>query len=307
MRVAKLVPVLVAILLPFAASGATTTVAVGPAFAFTPSSVTVAPGDTVQWNFFGFHTTTSDTSTGPEVWDSGIMGSGSFSHTFTTVGDWPYYCFLHSTPGGTSMNGVVHVVAPVLPPTLTSVTPASGSTAGGTAVTLTGTNFDASCTVNFGGAAGTAVTVPNATTITANTPPHAAGVVNVGVTCTGGTATLTNAFTFNTAPAITSVSPLTALPGTTVTITGTGFQSGATVTFAGVASPTVTFVSATTLLAVVPNLPVGPAAIVVTNPDTLSASFSGFAVTSLAVPALSWPILLLLGGLLALAGVRILR
>lgn len=307
MRVPKLVPALVAILLPFAAFGATTTVAVGPGLSFTPSSVTVAPGDTVQWNFFGFHTTTSDTSTGPEVWDSGIMGSGSFSHTFNTAGDWPYYCSLHSTPGGTTMNGVVHVVAPVLPPALTSVSPASGSTAGGTAVTLTGSNFDGSCTVDFGGAAGTAVAVANATTIMASTPPHAAGTVTVTVTCTGGAASLTNAFTFNTAPAITSVSPLTALPGTTITITGSGFQSGATVTFAGVASPAVTFVSATTLQAVVPNVATGPAAIVVTNPDTLSGSFSGFAVTSLSVPAMSWPMLWILGALLALAGVRILR
>ncbi len=285
---------------------ATVNVGVGPGLTFTPNSVTVAPGDTVQWNFaFGFpHTTTSDRTTGAEAWNSGIRSSGSFSHTFTTAGDWPYYCTLHSLPaflGGTSMNGVVHVAAP---PTLTNLNPSSGSTAGGTTVTLTGTNFTAGCAVDFGGAAGTSVTVPNATTITTATPAHAAGPVTVTVNCPAGSASLLNAFTFNAAPSITSVTPASALPGTTVTITGTAFQNGATVTFRGVASPTVTFVDATTLQAVVPNLTPGAATVVVTNPDTLSASFTGFAVTSLAIPMMSHELLLLLVLVLALAARR---
>lgn len=300
---------LVLLAAPVLAVAATVNVTVGPGLTFTPNSVTVAPGDTVQWNFaFGFpHTTTSDRTTAAEVWNSGIRSSGSFSHTFTTAGDWPYFCSLHSLPaflGGTSMNGVVHVAAP---PTLTNVNPSSGSTAGGTAVTLTGTNFAAGCTADFGGAAGTGVAVPNATTITTTTPAHAAGPVTVTVNCAAGSASLPNAFTFNAAPAITSVTPASALPGTTVTITGAAFQNGATVTFRGVASATVTFVNATTLQAVVPNLTPGVATVVVTNPDTLSASFTGFAVTSLAVPMMSPELLLLLVLVLAFAAARMLR
>ncbi|HSP16390.1 MAG TPA: IPT/TIG domain-containing protein [Thermoanaerobaculia bacterium] len=301
-----LVPLL---LIPTLAAGATVNVAIGPGLTFTPSSVVVAPGDTVQWNFaFGFaHTTTSDRTTGAEVWDSGIRTSGSFSHTFTTAGDWPYYCSLHSSPaflGGTFMNGVVHVAAP---PTLTNVNPSTGSTAGGTAVTLTGTNFVAGCTVDFGGAAATSVNVSNATAITATTPGHAAGPVTVTVNCTAGSGSLLNGFTFNSAPSITSVTPSSALPGTTVTITGSGFQNGATVTFRGAASPTVTFVNATTLQALVPNLTPGAATVAVTNPDALSGSFAGFSVTSLAIPLLSRAMLLLLIAALGIAAVRILR
>jgi len=102
------------------AFGATFDVAVGPGFSFNPGSVTVAPGDTVRWVWQGAaHSSTSNTNTGPEVWDSGILSSGTFSHTFTTVGDWPYYCSLHSFPGGTVMNGVVHVAAPAPAPTPT--------------------------------------------------------------------------------------------------------------------------------------------------------------------------------------------
>ena len=76
---------------------------------------------------------------------------------------------------------------------------------------------------------------------------------------------------------------------------------GATVSFRGTASPTVTFVNSTTLQAVVPNIAAGPATIVVTNPDTLSGSFTGFAVLSLAIPALSRFMLLVLAIALAAA------
>ncbi|RBJ82244.1 IPT/TIG domain/outer membrane autotransporter barrel domain-containing protein [Pseudomonas sp. MWU12-2534b] len=81
-------------------------------------------------------------------------------------------------------------------PTLTSVSPSSGSTAGATAVTLTGTNFTGATAVTFGGVAATGFTVNNATTITATTPAHAAGAVNVAVTTPGGSATLTNSYTY---------------------------------------------------------------------------------------------------------------
>jgi hypothetical protein len=76
-----------------------------------------------------FHSSTSDSQNGPEAWDSGIIATGSFSHTFTTPGTYPYYCMVHSFPGGTAMNGSVQVIAPVTPtptPTLSpSVTPTS--------------------------------------------------------------------------------------------------------------------------------------------------------------------------------------
>ena len=95
-----------------AALGATFDVNVGPGLSFTPSSVTIAQGDTVRWVWQGaLHSSTSNATTGPEVWNSGLLSNGTFSHTFATAGDWPYYCSLHSSPGGTAMNGVVHVTA----------------------------------------------------------------------------------------------------------------------------------------------------------------------------------------------------
>lgn len=85
---------------------------VGPGFIFSPSLLTVNPGDTVQWVFHSFHSTTSNTQTGAETWDSGTMSSGTFSHTFTTPGAYKYYCTVHSSPNGTSMNGTITVQAP---------------------------------------------------------------------------------------------------------------------------------------------------------------------------------------------------
>ncbi|HEY3171919.1 MAG TPA: hypothetical protein VGK86_05005 [Thermoanaerobaculia bacterium] len=106
-------------LLAGAALRADQVVQVGPDTTFTPSSVTVAPGEMVTWSFANFHTSTSDSSSGDEVWDSGFLSSGTFSHTFHTPGDYPYYCQVHSTPGGTTMNGVVHVVGATPTPTPT--------------------------------------------------------------------------------------------------------------------------------------------------------------------------------------------
>jgi hypothetical protein len=78
-------------------------------------------------------------------------------------------------------------------PTLSSITPTSGSTAGGTSVTLTGTGFVAGASVSFGGSAATNVVVVSSTSITAKTPAHAAGTVGVTVTNPDGTsATLSN-------------------------------------------------------------------------------------------------------------------
>ncbi|MFL6246902.1 MAG: carboxypeptidase regulatory-like domain-containing protein [Thermoanaerobaculia bacterium] len=83
------------------------------------------------------------------------------------------------------------------PVTVTSVTPATGPSHGGTNVTIAGSGFNAGATVTFGGSAATNVVVVNATQITAKTPAHAAGAVNVVVTNTNTTSgTLTNGYTY---------------------------------------------------------------------------------------------------------------
>jgi uncharacterized repeat protein (TIGR02543 family) len=60
------------------------------------------------------------------------------------------------------------------PPTITSVSPTAGPTAGGLLVTITGTNFQPGATVTFGGSAASVGAITT-TTISATTPAHAAG------------------------------------------------------------------------------------------------------------------------------------
>ncbi|MDQ6892793.1 MAG: plastocyanin/azurin family copper-binding protein [Acidobacteriota bacterium] len=120
---------LLATVLPARAARADQTVTIGPGISFNPSSVTIAPGERVTWTWAaGGHSTTTDTATGPEVWDSGVQPFGaSFSHVFTTPGSFPYYCQVHSVPGGTAMNGVVQVVVPTVTPTVRPTVPPTPS------------------------------------------------------------------------------------------------------------------------------------------------------------------------------------
>ncbi|MCI0343271.1 MAG: IPT/TIG domain-containing protein [Planctomycetales bacterium] len=167
-------------------------------------------------------------------------------------------------------------------PTITSVTPVSGPTAGGTAITITGTNFVTGATVAVGGTAATSVTVVSGTTITAVTPAGAAGPANVVVTNPDTlSATATSAYTYTSgpppAPTVTAVNPTSGptAGGTAITITGTGFQTGATVTVGGAAATSVTVLSAATITAVTPAGTAGPASVTVTNPDTQTGTLTG--------------------------------
>jgi hypothetical protein len=86
----------------------------------------------------------------------------------------------------------------VLQPTLRSISPNNGPVSGGTHVTLTGTDFVSGATVTFGGAAASSIVVVNATTITATTPRHRQGGVNVTVTDPNGrNATLASGFVYH--------------------------------------------------------------------------------------------------------------
>jgi len=101
-----------------AAAAADQTITVGPGISFSPTTVSISPGETVTWTWAASslpHTTTGDATSGPEVWDSGVQTTGSFSHTFNTPGNYPFHCAVHSFAGGTLMNGVVQVAAAATP------------------------------------------------------------------------------------------------------------------------------------------------------------------------------------------------
>ena len=83
-----------------------------------------------------------------------------------------------STPGGTSGTGSADQFSYVPAPTVASVSPGAGPTAGGTSVTITGTNLSEATAVKFGSTAAVSVTADSATSITA-VSPAGTGVVDV--------------------------------------------------------------------------------------------------------------------------------
>lgn len=85
-------------------------------------------------------------------------------------------------------------------PTVTGIAPTSGSTLGGTSVVITGCGFTGATSVHFGGTAATGVVVTTDSSVTATSPAHAAGVVDVDVTTPAGTSAHTTAdqFTYGT-------------------------------------------------------------------------------------------------------------
>jgi hypothetical protein len=84
---------------------------------------------------------------------------------------------------------------------VSGVAPNNGTIAGGTSVTISGNNFLNGLSVSFAGAFATNVTLINSSTISALTPAHSAGAVNVVVTNSDGqSGTLVNGFTYVSPP-----------------------------------------------------------------------------------------------------------
>ena len=86
---------------------------------FNPKVVTIAPGDTVTWTNSDsmIHTTTSDSTTGSQTWDSGVLQQGkSYSKTFTNPGIYTYHCLPHP-----DMTGTIQVSATQNPSTPTKI------------------------------------------------------------------------------------------------------------------------------------------------------------------------------------------
>ena len=75
-------------------------------------------------------------------------------------------------------------------PVITRVTPAAGPIFGGTRVTITGSGLCNTLSVKFGSTAATVFAGVSDTQVTATSPAHAAGVVDVTVTTSGGTSAI---------------------------------------------------------------------------------------------------------------------
>jgi plastocyanin len=166
------------------AAAATQTVAVQttPVLQFSPSTLTVSVGDTVQWDWPATndvpHTVTSDPP-GTEL-ASAVQALGSYSNTFGTVGTYNYHCEIHP-----AMTGTITVQAPA--PTATSTNTAVATNTAAPTSTRTATPV----ATGTAAASATPVITPTNTsgiapTVIAPAPPPVAPASSGGAAGAGG-------------------------------------------------------------------------------------------------------------------------
>ena len=170
-------------------------------------------------------------------------------------------------------------------PTITSIAPTSGVVAGGTTITITGTNLTGTTSVTVGGVAATSFTVVSSTSVTVVTPSGSAGVKNVVLITPGGTATKYGSFTYVGVPTIVTINPNTGIlaGGTTITITGTNLLNTSSVTVGGVAATSFTVVSSTSVTVVTPSGSAGVKNVVLITPGGTATATSSFTYTNIAL------------------------
>ncbi|MBU1092392.1 IPT/TIG domain-containing protein, partial [Patescibacteria group bacterium] len=174
---------------------------------------------------------------------------------------------------GTSI-GVPYLYDELPAPTITSIDPQWGDQTGGTLVDIYGTGFVIGAVVLFDTSFATDIAVESSTHITANTPAHGEGLVDVRVINPDDQpGVLTDGYTYlgsgNLPPIVTGIDPQWGdqTGDTAVTITGAGFIAGATVLFDTSPATAVVVVSGTEITAFTPAHGEGLVDVRVTNSD----------------------------------------
>jgi lysophospholipase L1-like esterase len=173
-------------------------------------------------------------------------------------------------------------VVPPDPPRLTGVQPPFGPVGGGTAIRVSGAGFVEGTTVMVGGVPATEVRVEGPDAISAKTPAHAAGLVEVQIRTPDGQTAQLAGYEYRDGPRpeptpkpeLTGLAPRSGRPGDVITLSGQNFVSGAVVTFDGVRAAQVTVDGPTSARVTAPVHAPGPVTVVVTNPDGQSATLA---------------------------------
>ena len=166
-----------------------------------------------------------------------VSGSGA-NRTYTPATGYSgpdSFTFTASNGVATSNTATVSITVQAPVPTVTGVSPSQGSTAGGTAITITGSGFTGATAVTVGGTTATGVTVVSNTQITATTPAGTAGAAIVQVTNATGPSTTNGTFTYATPATANGQSVSTAFnTATQITLTASGT---APITYAVTSAP----------------------------------------------------------------------
>ncbi|WP_280822736.1 putative Ig domain-containing protein [Pseudaminobacter soli (ex Li et al. 2025)] len=248
-----------------------------PYFAQTSAaSYKITPIETDDWSIDGF----------PEYeieLTSMYMSPGT-----DTIPLWYANCaVLGDCSPGTTANKPFTITVNLPVPTVTSISPTSGPAAGGTSVTITGTNLLGATAVKFGATNATSYTVSSATSITATAP---AGVGTVDVTVANGSqisaTSAADQFTYIPAPTVASISPTSGptAGGTSVTIAGTNFTGATSVKFGATNATSFTVDSATSITATAPASAAGTVDVMVTTAGGTSSTVTADQFTYIATP-----------------------
>ena len=242
----------------------------GAAYEFTPSGASWAQSARI-------------TATDGEAYDN-------FGRSTSISGGTIVFSADNATFGGRSDQGAAYV-GPWPVASVSRVNPAAGPTAGGTSVTITGTNFGGSTEVDFGATRANSFVVNSSTQITA-TSPRGSGTVDITVVTPGGTSGTSPAdqFTYIPPPSVAGLSASAGPPagGTTVEIIGSSL-SGATAVLFGTKAGTIVSDTAAQIVVVSPAELTGVVDVTVTTASGISArsaadkfSFTPLALTSAA-------------------------
>ncbi len=164
-------------------------------------------------------------------------------------------------------------------PIVDAVNPDNGPTTGGTIVVITGKNFAAPLTINFGANPATSFNINSATQITVLSPANpVAGPTDIRVTKGADVSPINPAAKFNyvsSTPKITQVTPNTGTTfgGTEVTLTGLGLSGAAcpgSIKFGAVQAAACTVVNDTTITVTSPPNLAGPTVVSVTTANGTS-------------------------------------
>ncbi len=148
------------------------------------------------------------------VFNAAALSGSSWTYTIPTgifTSDLAYAAGSEATDkdGGNEPSTITSFLLAPTPATVSAVAPATGLTAGGTTVTITGLGLENATAVDFGTTAATIVSDTNNTIVVISPPATAAGSVDVTVTTAEGTSATSSAdqFTYFVAPTVAMTAP----------------------------------------------------------------------------------------------------
>ena len=243
--------------------------------AISPAAGTTNGGDVVTISGTGFVVGSTTVAFGASAGTSVTCASTTSCSATSPAGSAGVVDLTVTTAGGTSTISSADHFTYDATPSVTAVSPAAGPIAGGTVVTVTGSNFTGASVVDFGSNPATAYTVNSATQITATSPAGSASMVDITVTTPSGTSATSSAdqYTYEGGPSLTALSPVAGPPsgGTTVTITGSNFTGASAVDFGPSPASAYTVNSATQITATSPTESASTVHVVITTPVGTSA------------------------------------